>query len=108
MMKDVGKSGRHHESKHAHDGEREFKVMARRNRLLGLWVAEKFGFHGDAAQAYAKEVVMSDLEEPGDDDVVRKVMGDFRKNDIAISESELRAEMARLLGVVHDQLASGQ
>lgn len=107
-MKKTGKSGKHHEEKHVRDGELEFKVMARRNRLLGHWAAEKLGFTDDAAQAYAKEVVMSDLEEPGDEDVIRKVMGDFREHNVATSEAELRAEMARLLGVARDQLGSGR
>ncbi len=104
-MKNSEKSGRHHEAKHVRDSELEFKIMARRNRLLGVWAAEKLGFKDEAAQAYAKEVVMSDFEEPGDEDVVRKVMADFRKNGVATSESELRMEMARLLDIAGDQIA---
>ena len=107
-MKKTGKSGKHHEEKHVRDDELEFKVVARRNRLLGHWAAEKLGFTGDAVQAYAKEVVMSDFEEPGDEDVIRKVMGDFHKNNVATSEAELRREMSRLLGVARDQLESGR
>lgn len=107
-MKKTGRSAKHHEEKHVRDGDLEFKIMARRNRLLGHWAAEKLGFTGDAAQAYAKEVVISDFEEPGDEDVIRKVMGDFRDKGVATSEAELRAEMARLLGVARDQLESSR
>lgn len=104
-MRNSEKSGRHHEAKHARDSELEFKIMARRNRLLGVWAAEKLGLKDEAAQAYSKEVVMSDFEEPGDEDVVRKVMADFRKNGVVTSESELRMEMARLLDIAGDQIA---
>ena len=65
------------EAKFKHDQEFQFKVIARRNKLLGLWAAEKMGIAGDDAEAYAKQVVMADFEEPGDDDVVRKVRGDL-------------------------------
>lgn len=105
-MTDRSKSGGRHEAKHVRDSELEFKVMARRNRLLGLWVAEKMGLSDEAAQAYAKEVIMSDFEEPGEEDVVRKVMDDFRKNGVGTSESELRMEMARLLDVARDHFAT--
>ena len=63
------------EKKFAMDEEQKFKAEARRNKLLGLWVAEKLGMTGDAAAAYAKEVVAADFEEAGDSDVVRKVTG---------------------------------
>jgi hypothetical protein len=104
MGKELGKSGKRHEEKHARDTELEFKIFARRNRMLGHWAAEKLGLTGDAAQAYAKEVVIADFDEPGEEDVVRKVMGDFRKNGVATSESELRAEMARLLDAAREHL----
>jgi len=61
------------EKKYAVDEEQKFKAMARRNKLLGLWVAEQLGLAGDAANAYAKEVVAADFEQPGDNDVVHKV-----------------------------------
>lgn len=83
MIKELGKSGKHHEEKHARDSELEFKIVARRNRVLGLWAAEKLGLSGGSVQAYVKEVVAADFEEPGDDDVVRKVMGDFGRNGVA-------------------------
>ena len=65
------------ESKFARDEELRFKATARRNKLLGLWAAEKLGKSGDDAQAYAREVIRSDMQEAGDEDVFRKVRGDF-------------------------------
>ena len=65
------------EAKYAHDQEISFKANARRNKLLGLWVAEQLGLSGDAADAYAREVIESDFEEPGDEDVFRKVCSYF-------------------------------
>jgi hypothetical protein len=63
--------GRGHEREHAHREETDFKTLARRNKLLGLWAAEQLGIHGDAADAYAKDVIYADLEEPGEDDITR-------------------------------------
>ena len=82
-----------YESKFAHDAELRFKAEARRNRLLGLWAAEKLGKSGDEANEYAKEVVRADFEEAGDEDVYRKVSGDL--GDKA-SEQEIRAKMHEL------------
>ena len=72
------------EKKFALDEEQKFKAMARRNRLLGLWAAEKLGLSGDAATAYAKEVVAADFEEAGDDDVQNKVVKDFAAKGVAM------------------------
>jgi len=91
------------ENKFAHDAEMQFKAEARRNKLLGLWAAELLGKEGDAAQAYAVEVVKSDFEEAGDEDVLRKVSGDL--GDKA-SETEIRAKMAELLAEAKAQLMS--
>ena len=73
------------EKKFALDEEQKFKAMARRNRLLGLWAAEKLGLSGDAATAYSKEVVAADFEEAGDDDVQNKVVKDFAAKGVAIT-----------------------
>src|SRR2546423_1110911 len=73
------------EKKFAHDEELRFKANARRNKLLGLWAAEKLGISGDAAGAYAKDVVMSDFEEGGDHDVFKKVRKDFDAKGVAVS-----------------------
>lgn len=83
--------------------EMEFKVIARRNKLLGLWAAEKMGMADDTAKEYSKEVVRSDLEKPGDDGVVRKVMKDFAEKGVDVSEDRLRQEADALLGVARGQ-----
>lgn len=81
------------EKKFAHDEELRFKANARRNRMLGLWAAEKLGLTGDAANVYAKEVVMSDFEEGGEHDVQKKVHKDLEAKGIAHSEQEIRRVM---------------
>jgi hypothetical protein len=86
------------EKKFAHDEELQFKATARRNKLLGKWAAEKLGLSGDAAEAYAKEVVAADFEEAGDDDVVRKVMADFAAKNVDQSEHQVRRTMDELMG----------
>jgi hypothetical protein len=95
------------EKKFALDEEKKFKAEARRNRLLGLWVAEKLGITGDAAAAYAKEVVASDFEEAGDGDVVRKVMGDLSAKGVAMTEPQLRVKMDELTAAAVMQLKAG-
>ena len=65
------------EAKFKHDAELKFKATARRNKLLGLWAAEQLGMDGDDADAYARQVIESDFEEPGEEDVFRKVFGDL-------------------------------
>lgn len=92
------------ERKFAHDAEMQFKAEARRDKLLGLWVAEKMGITGDAAEAYAKEVVIADLEEAGDEDVLRKVSGDLTAKGIDVPETEIRAKLSELLSVAKGQL----
>ena len=92
------------ENKFAHDAELEFKAVARRNKLLGLWLAEKFGMTGEAAEAYAREMVAADFEEAGHEDVVRKALEDIAAHKADVSEHALRVEMDRLLGVARDQL----
>jgi hypothetical protein len=82
------------ENKFAHDAEMQFRAEARRNKLLGLWAAELLGKTGDAAEAYAREVVKADFEEAGHEDVVRKVAGDL--GDKATPD-QIRAKMAELL-----------
>ena len=92
------------EEKFRHDQELTFKVTARRNKLLGLWAAEKLGLSGDAAETYAKEVVSADFEKPGDDDVVAKVLGDFKGKGVAVSDAQLRDEMKRLADAARKQI----
>jgi hypothetical protein len=95
------------EKKFAIDEEQKFKAEARRNRLLGLWVAEKLGLLGDAANAYAKQVVAADFE-PGGDGAARKVMDDLAAKDAAIPEPELRAKMDELMVQAIVQVRKGE
>ena len=95
------------EKKFALDEEKKFKAEARRNRLLGLWAAEKLGMTGDAAATYAKEVVASDFEEAGDGDVVRKVLGDLAAKGVAMTEPQLRVKMDELMAAAVAQLQVG-
>ena len=92
------------EAKFAHDANLDFKVMARRNKLLGLWAAEIMGLSGSDAEAYAKEVVLSDLEEAGDDDVFRKVRGDFDIKKVDRTDARIREQMAELLPIAREQV----
>ena len=92
------------ERKFAHDEELRFKAMARRNRLLGQWAAEKLGKSGDEADAYAKEVVMADFEEAGDEDVFRKLRGDFDGAAVTVSDHQIRRTMEELLHQAIDQV----
>lgn len=82
------------ENKFAHDAEMNFKAEARRNKLLGLWAADLLGKSGDDVDAYVREVIASDFEEAGIEDVVRKVTGDL--GDIADADT-VRQKMAELL-----------
>ena len=93
------------ENKFAHDEELKFKATARRNKLLGLWAAEKLGLSGDEAEAYAKEVVKADFEEPGDEDVFRKVRTDFDDKKADVSDHQIRREMENLLVVAMQQIS---
>ena len=95
------------EKKFALDEEQKFKAEARRNRLLGMWVAEKLGMSGDAATAYAKEVVASDFEEAGDADVVRKVLADLTAKGVAVTEPQLRVKMDELMAAAIVQVKAG-
>ena len=85
------------ETKFQKDQELQFKVKARRNKMLGLWIAAKIGLDGADAEAYAKEVVVADFEEPGDEDVVRKVMADVQAKGLDVTERAVRREMDALL-----------
>lgn len=85
------------EKKFAHDEEVRFKATARRNKQLGLWAAEKLGKTGAEAEAYAKAVVMSDFEEAGDHDVLRKVKADFDAAGVDQSEHQIRRTMDELM-----------
>jgi hypothetical protein len=93
------------EKKFAHDEELKFKATARRNKLLGLWAAAELGKSADEAAAYSKEVVAADFDEPGDDDVVRKVVADLAAK--GVTEAQVRAKMAELLAEAVKQIQAG-
>jgi hypothetical protein len=93
------------ENKYAHDQEMKFKIIARRNKLLGQWAGALLG-KADI-DAYAKEVVAADFEEAGEEDVVRKVAGDFAAGGISHSADDVRVKMIELLAVAAGQLDKG-
>jgi len=96
------------EKKFAHDEELQFKASARRNKLLGLWAADKLGLAGADADAYAKEVVMADFEEAGDHDVFKKIRKDLDAKNVAMPDLEIRRVMDELMAQAIAQIkASG-
>mgnify|MGYP001043175075 FL=1 len=97
-----------YENKFAHDEELRFKATARRNKLLGLWAAEKLGKSGADAEAYAKSVVVADFEEAGDEDVVRKVKNDFALAGVSITDTEIRTVMTELLIKAADDIQAAR
>lgn len=92
------------ENKFKHDQEKEFRVYARRAKLIGLWAAAQMGIMGDDASAYAKQIVAVDFEEPGHKDIVRRILADFQTKGVAISEHKLEKEMEILLETARTQL----
>jgi hypothetical protein len=96
------------EKQFAHDEELKFKATARRNKLLGMWAATKLGLDGAAAEAYAKEVVMSDFEEAGDHDVFGKIRKDFDTKGVQESDHQIRRTMDELLAQAVMQIKAGQ
>ncbi|WP_122468829.1 MULTISPECIES: DUF1476 domain-containing protein [Brevundimonas] len=95
------------ESKFALDQAQEFKAVARRNKLLGLWAAEKMGLSPESAEDYAKAVVRADFEQPGEEDVFRKIAGDFKGSGLNVSEGEIRSKMDELAATARDQVRAG-
>ena len=87
------------EKMQAYDDEQAFKTVARRNKLMGLWIAEKIGLTGADAESYAKDVVAADLAVAGDDDVVQKIMADLELYKIDLSEHRVRVKLTEL----HDE-----
>ena len=87
-----------YERKFAHDEELRFKSTVRRNKLIGLWAAEKLGLSGDDAEAYAKSIVKADFQEPGDADVVRKLRDDLAAKGVVMSDDDLHRVLIDKLG----------
>ena len=96
------------EKKFAMDEELRFKANARRNKMLGLWAAEKLGLSGAEADAYAKEVVIADFERAGDDDVFEKVRKDFDAKGVTQSDHQIRRTMTDLMESAVEQLKAGR
>jgi hypothetical protein len=96
------------EKQFAHDEELRFRATARRNKLLGLWAADKLGKTGGDAEAYAKSVVLADFEEIGDDDVARKVLADFQAAGIHQSEHQVRRTMDELMARAFSEIKAGR
>jgi hypothetical protein len=94
------------ERKFAHDEELKFKATARRNRLLGLCAAEQMGVTGEAAQAYAREVIKADLVARGEEDLFSKIRADFDAKGVSQSDHQIRRQMADLMGVAIGQIES--
>ena len=92
------------EKQFAHDQALQFKVEARRNKLLGLWAADLMGLEGEKADDYAKAVIRADLEEPGDEDVFRKLRADLDAARIGQSDQQIRTEMESLLVTAKEQI----
>ena len=96
-MSSMDERGESFERKFAHDEELKFKALARRNKLLGLWAAEKLGKSGSDAETYAHAVVQADLAEAGEDDVFRKIRADFDAGGVGESDDQIRRQMSELL-----------
>ncbi|WP_342642449.1 DUF1476 domain-containing protein [Rhodoligotrophos ferricapiens] len=94
------------ERKYVLDEELQFKANARRNKMLGLWAAEKLGLSGDAAEDYANSIVAADFEEAGDDDVFRKIRRDFDAKNVQQSDHQIRRTMDELLQKATEQVRS--
>ena len=96
------------EAKFKMDQETEFKVNSRRNKLLGLWLAEKLGLPDSQHDSYAKEVIIADLAEPGDEDIIRKVMKDIEQNKADITDSDIRLKLDEFHKDAIDQITADE
>ena len=96
------------ESKYALDQEQEFKAVARRNKLLGLWAAGKMGLSADSAEEYGRAIVRADFEQPGEEDVFRKIAQDLEGAGLVVSEGEIRRKMDERASVAREQIRSGE
>ncbi|NNC59825.1 MAG: DUF1476 domain-containing protein [Erythrobacter sp.] len=105
-MTDFKDRQRGEEAKFAMDEETAFKLAARRNRLLGHWAAEKMDLNAEETESYAKAVVQADFEEAGDEDVIRKVLGDLTTAGVDIDEAGVRAALAEKTVEAKRQLMS--
>ena len=105
-MSSFNRRGEGFEKKFALDEEQKFKALVRRNKLLGLWAAEKMGLTGSEAAEYAKEIIKADFTEPGEEDVFRKVKEDFAAKGVDQSEHQIRRTMEELTHTAAEQIQS--
>ena len=96
------------ETKFAHDEQMNFRMVARRNRLLGEWAARKLGLSDEETAAYAKDVVRADFEEAGDEDVIRKVLGDLTSAGVEVSDTEIREALEHKMVEARRQIIQEQ
>lgn len=94
-----------YENKFAHDAEVQFRILARRNKLLGLWAARHMNLTADEAESYAKAVVQAEFEEAGDEDVVRKVLGDLTTHGLQMDDASVRQAMEGCLAEARRQIS---
>jgi hypothetical protein len=104
MSSTFEKRERAQEAKFAHDQEMDFRVSARRDKLLGLWAAELMDMKGGDAQAYARQIVLTDVDQPGDDDVFQRVKSDLETAKVEVSDHDLRRKMDSLLRLAREQM----
>ena len=93
-----------YEQKFAHDEELRFKATVRRNKLLGLWAAEKLGLSGPDADAYAKDVIRADFQQPGDEDLVAKLRQDFTAKNVAQTDDQIRQALVEMMAAAVSQI----
>jgi hypothetical protein len=98
---------RSYEAKFAHDAGLRFKATARRDKLLGLWVASQLGLSGAEADEYAISVVRADLKHPGDEDVIEKVLEDLKAKGVAVSEQDVRKKLIEMMATAVAQVEAG-
>ena len=108
MSESFGDRQKGFEAKFKMDQETEFKVNARRSKLLGLWLAEKLGLPESQHDSYAKEVIVADLEEPGDEDIMRKVMKDIEQHEADITDSDIRLKLDEFHKDAIEQIAANK
>jgi len=96
------------ERKFVHDEEVRFKARARRNKLVGLWAAQKLGLSADAAEAYAKEIVFLDFEGPGNDDMFARIRRDFDAKGVDQSDHQIRRTMEELMAKAVEDVKAGR
>ena len=106
-MNEFTKRGEAFESKFAHEQALRFKAIARRNRLMGLWAAEQLGKSGADAEAYASSVVIADLKEPGDEDVVSKVVSDLQAAGVPSDQVQVKRVLEESMIRAMDEIKAG-